>query len=91
MTLIWSGYMVYHMSTSAKTTVYLDGNDYESLKRLARLRGQSAAMLVREAVARYVANPSGGAGPASIGTGRSGRADLSDRAESLLEGMGRRK
>ncbi len=83
--------MVYHMSTSAKTTVYLDGNDYESIKRLARLRGQSAATLVREAVARYVANPGGSAGPASIGTGRSGRQDLSDRAESLLDGMGRRK
>ncbi len=83
--------MVCHMSSSSKTTVYLDGNDYESIKRMARLRGQSAAMLVREAVARYVANPGGGTGPASIGTGRSGRPDLSDRAEALLEGMGRRK
>ncbi len=83
--------MVCHMSKPTRTTVYLDGDDYESLKRLARLRGQSAAMLVREAVARYVAAPSGAAGPTSIGIGRSGRGDLSDRAESLLEGMGRRR
>jgi len=83
--------MVRHMKPAAKTTVYLEVDDYERLKQLARSQGRTAALLVREAIAEYVARARGLAGPASIGVGRSGRGDVSERAESLLAGMGRKR
>lgn len=80
--------MVPYMSDLEKTTVYLDAEVYRQLKRLARERGQSAAELVREAVVEYAKRYAAPSIPASIGAGRSGRSDLSEQAESLLEGMG---
>ena len=77
------------MSSLEKTTVYLDAEAYRQLKRLARDRGQSAAELVREAVVEYAKRHTAPSVPASIGAGRSGRSDLSERAEKLLEGMGK--
>ncbi len=76
------------MSESLKTTVYLDRADYERLKALARKQGRKPAELVREAVALY-AREHGAVVPRSVGKGRSGRSDLSERAEELLEGLGR--
>ena len=70
-----------------KTTLYLDPGDYRRLKRLAASRRRPPAALVREAVAEYVARhelPM----PKSLGAFRSGRGDLSERAEELLAGMG---
>jgi hypothetical protein len=78
------------MTTPAKTTVYLDASVYEDLKRLARAQGRPAAELVREAVAEYAARHAVRARPRSVGAGRSGSGDLAERAEELLEGMGRR-
>jgi len=72
-----------------KTTVYLVSSDYRRLKALARSEGRSAADLVREAVALYVARKGTGALPASVGIGRSGRGDLSEKAEDLLAEMPR--
>ncbi|GEM_PF-2505703 len=72
-----------------KTTVYLVSSDYRRLKALARSEGRSAADLVREAVALYVARKGTGARPASVGIGRSGRGDLSERTEDLLSEMPR--
>jgi hypothetical protein len=74
----------------SKTTVYLDAADYRRLKTLARAEGRSAAELVREAVAEY-ARRKGRPRPASLALGRSGRGDLSERAEELLEGMGNKE
>lgn len=76
----------YHMST--KTTVYLDSEDYRRLKALARRAGRPAAELIREAVAEYAARHAAPAVASSIGSGRSGRGDLSERADELLEGLG---
>jgi hypothetical protein len=73
-----------------KTTVYLDGDDYRLLKRIARDRGVPPAALVREAVAEYGRRHAPRRRPASIGAFRSGRHDLSERAEKLLTGFGRR-
>ena len=75
------------MSDFEKTTVYLDAEAYRRLKQIARAEGRSAAELVREAVTAYAARHPVPAVPASIGVGRSGRSDLSERAEELLEGM----
>jgi predicted DNA-binding protein len=63
------------MSVTQKTTVYLDAADYHRLKVIARQQGRKPAELVREAVAAY--------------TRRSGKRDLSERAEQLLAGLGR--
>ena len=71
-----------------KTTVYLDEDAYARVKLIARRRGLKPAMLIREAVAQYADRHSKGVLPRSLGLGRSGRDDLSERAEELLEGLG---
>ena len=71
-----------------KTTLYLDGDDYRRLKRIAQARKVAPASLVREAVAEYVARHGARRLPKSLGAGDSGRTDLAERAEDLLEGMG---
>jgi predicted transcriptional regulator len=75
--------------TVTRTTVYLDRADYGRLKVLARARRCPPAALIREAVAEYVRRHGGRRVPKSVGAGRSGRGDLSERAEELLAGMGR--
>ena len=72
-----------------KTTLYLDGADYRSLKRIAARQRRTPAALVREAVAAYVARHADTRAPKSVGAFDSGRGDLSERAEQLLAGMGR--
>ena len=72
----------------ARTTVYLDEGDYQRLKAMARQEGRKTAELVREAVAEY-ARARSARKPRSLGIGRSGRRDLGERAETLLEGLGR--
>ena len=73
-----------------KTTVYLDLADYCRLKAIARERGCAPAQLVREAVARYAAAEAPLRVARSVGEGRSGKADLSERSEDLLAGLKRR-
>ncbi len=80
-------YMVPYMIT--KTTVYLAAADYRRLKALARATGRTTAQLVREAVAEYARRHAGRTRPKSLGAGHSGRGDLGERAEELLEGLGR--
>jgi predicted transcriptional regulator len=77
------------MASQQKTTVYLDPEAYERLKAIARREDRAPAELVREAVAEYVARRAAPGKPRSIGSGRSGRGNLSERAEALLRGMGR--
>jgi hypothetical protein len=79
------------MSERAKTTAYLDGADYRRLKAIARKRRRPTAELLREAITEYVARHSPSSlKPRSVGAGHSGRGDLSEKAEDLLSGMGRR-
>ena len=78
----------YHIMKPAKTTVYLDADDYRRIKAMARAQGRPAADLVREAVSVYAHAQPMTARPTSIAAGRSGRADLSERTNELLEGMG---
>jgi predicted transcriptional regulator len=74
-----------------KTTVYLDPADYERLKAIGRRQHRAPAALLREAVKDYARRHAGPARPRSLGAGRSGKHTLSERAEALLEGMGRRR
>jgi hypothetical protein len=71
-----------------KTTLYLDTDDYRKLKRIAARKGRAPAALVREAVAEYVVRHGGATAPRSVGAFSSGRADLSERSEDLLDGFG---
>jgi hypothetical protein len=79
------------MATPLKTTVYLDPADYALLKEIARIENRAPAELVRAAVAEYAARHRPRRMPKSIGIGRSGRGDVSKRADELLAGMGRRR
>ena len=78
------------MSELTKTTLYLPAADYRRLKALALREGRPTAELVREAVVEYARRRAGARLPRSLGAGRSGRGDVSERAEELLGGMGRR-
>ncbi len=79
------------MSATQKTTVYLDPAEYRRLKVLAAEEGRAPAALIREAVAEYAARRLPRRRSKSVGIGRSGRKDLSERAEELLAGFGRPK
>lgn len=79
----------YHMPPVVKTTVYLGAEEYDRLKAVARREGRTAAELVREAVHRYTNQRRRGLRLRSLGAGHSRTSDLSERAESLLDGMGR--
>jgi predicted DNA-binding ribbon-helix-helix protein len=72
-----------------KTTVYLDPASYGQLKRIARRRRCAPAMLVREAVAEYAARHGETKPAKSVGAFRSGRRNLSERAEDLLTDFGK--
>jgi hypothetical protein len=77
------------MPAMTKTTVYLDRADYERLKAIGRRQRRAPAALVREAVKNFTRRHAGELHPRSLGAGRSGKRTLSERAEALLEGMGR--
>src|SRR5687767_8823984 len=76
-----------HMDTT-KTTVYLPAAEYRRLQALAQAEGRSAAALIREAVAEYAARRAGQKRPRTLGAFRSGNGTLSERAETLLDGLG---
>jgi Ribbon-helix-helix protein, copG family len=72
-----------------KTTLYLDEETDLSLKQLARAKGQSQAEVIREALTAYAAGAERPR-PQGVGAYRSGRADVSERAEELLRAAARR-
>jgi predicted transcriptional regulator len=74
-----------------RTTVYVDAEAYRRLKARAEREGRTAAELVREAVSQYMARQLAAPRATSIGKGRSGKGNVSERAETLLKGMGRRR
>ena len=76
------------MRELTKTTVYLPEADYRKLKAMARKQKRTTAQLVRDAVAQYAGRAGGRRKPRSVGAGRSGRGDLSERAGELLKAMG---
>jgi len=66
-----------------KTTVYLDADVAIALRQLAQAEGRSQAELIREAVTRMT-EAATSSRPKGIGQYRSGRSDVSARAEELL-------
>jgi len=76
------------MARALKTTMYLDPEEYERIKDIARLEGRLPAELFREALAQYVARKGTVRRPKSIGVGHSGKRNVGARAEQLLKGFG---
>ena len=72
-----------------KTTLYLDAEAYERLTQLADASGRTQASIIREALAAYTRPKA--KRPRSIGLGSSGKGNLSERAEKLLDGFGEDK
>jgi hypothetical protein len=72
-----------------KTTLYLDEETDVTLKQLARAQGRSQAAVIREALAVY-ATSADRPRPAGVGAYRSGRSDVSTRAEELLRAAARK-
>lgn len=65
-----------------KTTLYLDDELHVRLQREAAARGTTKALVVREAIAAHLVRRKRKS--KSAGLGRSGKGDLSERAEELL-------
>ncbi len=76
------------MKALQKTTVYLDPDDYRRLKAMGKRLGRPPASLVRDAVAQLTRRASRRVKARSLGIGRSGRGNLSERSEELLKGFG---
>ena len=74
-----------------RTTIFADDEVLDALSAMARRRGITLAEIAREALGAYVSHQAGKRKPLSLaGIGRSGRKDVSERAEDLLkEGFGR--
>ncbi len=74
-----------------RTTIFADDEVLDALSAMARRRGITLAEITREALAAYVSRQQSKRRPLSLaGIGRSGRNDVSERAEELLkEGFGR--
>ena len=69
-----------------KTTLYLGEEELALLKQASQQEGVSQGAILTRALKSYFRSRSRRA--KSIGAGRSGRGDLSERAEELLEDMG---
>lgn len=66
-----------------KTTLYLETDTLQVLEQLANAQGRSQGEIIREALAVY-AEKGARPAPKGIGAYRSGRSDVSERAEDLL-------
>ena len=66
-----------------KTTLYLEDETADAIRRIARSSGRSQSDVIREALARY-AYDEPKARVRGIGAYRSGRGDVSVRAEEIL-------
>jgi hypothetical protein len=69
-----------------KTTIYLEDDIYERIRQLAQDSGRTQAAVIREALSRLATR--GKRRPRSLGLGASGRPDLSDCTDELLDGLG---
>ena len=76
-----------------RTTVYLEEDMVVGLRHRAEAENRSQAEIIREAVRRYIEDDSGFERPpiAGVGSYRSGRSDVSKRAEQLLRERARKR
>jgi hypothetical protein len=81
---------MWHTLCVVKITVSFDEAIVLSLRQLAQAQGRSQAELVRDAVMQYV-RQANRPEPKGIGAYRSGRSDISGRAEELLKSATRER
>ena len=74
----------------ANVTVYLDDDLALAIRQISDSTGKSQAEIIREALAEYVKRAAG-TKPKRVGQFRSGRLDVSERAEELLREAARRR
>jgi hypothetical protein len=76
-----------------RTTVYVDEDVAVALRHRAALEGRTQAQLIRDALRKYVEETEIPEPPRIVGIGRhrSGRRDVSERAEQLLRRAARRR
>ncbi len=67
-----------------RTTVFIEDDILRELRRVAQRRGVSVALVVREAMAAYVASPVEAGIPSIAGRFASGHSDTSERVDELL-------
>ena len=76
-----------------RTTVYLDEDTGLSIRRLSQLQQRPQADLIREALKQYVVKAEGDLTnklPPGVGAYRSGRSDVSSRADEMLKRAAKR-
>ena len=81
------------IATMLRTTIYLDKDVALAIRQLADREQRSQAELIREALRRYlkqVGKRREPPKPSGIGAYRSGRHDVSERAEELLRQAARK-
>ncbi|HSF19288.1 MAG TPA: CopG family transcriptional regulator [Vicinamibacteria bacterium] len=76
-----------------RTTVYVDEDVAVAIRHRAAVEGRTQAELIRDALRKYIEEAEIPERPPIMGIGRhrSGRRDVSDRAEELLRRAARRK
>jgi metal-responsive CopG/Arc/MetJ family transcriptional regulator len=73
-----------------KTTVYLDETVALRVRQMARTAGRSQAEVIRDALETYTQEAERPR-PTGIGGYRSGRSDVSKKAEEILRGAARKR
>ena len=75
-----------------RTTVYLDDEIALAIRQLAETQKCSQAEIIRDALRKYIKQTSRRGRPALSGVGayRSGRSDVSEKAEDLLRKAARK-
>jgi hypothetical protein len=76
-----------------RTTVYVDEDVAVAIRHRAAMEGRTQAELIRDALRKYIQEAEAPERPriAGVGRHRSGRPDVSERAEELLRRAARRK
>ena len=68
-----------------RTSVMLPESHWLALKEVAQREGRNPSELIREAVAAYVTDKRPTGRPSFVGTGSSGRSDVSSHPEEHLQ------
>ena len=68
----------------SKTTLYIDQETLFDVKQLARAKGTNQSSIIREAVSQYLVRHQRPLAK-GIGAYQSGRSDISERIEELLD------
>ncbi|HUG81860.1 MAG TPA: ribbon-helix-helix domain-containing protein [Bryobacterales bacterium] len=77
-----------------RTTVYIEDETMHSLQRISRARSRPQSEIIRDALRRYVRQAEKSISrplPPGVGKYRSGRSDVSEKAEEILRRAARKR